>query len=190
MKNFVILSLTAMLVASPALAERSKTVTVDNEKVSGTKTVTRDGQGNVAMAGELTRKQDGATATRDYNRTRTEDGWTASGQQTDFKDRSSGFDYQRSRTETGFEASGTGYNRRGDEFDYSAYGIRGEDSRERGRNVTRNGTVVYDRLDTATRNEAGQIVRNSTVTRDPGFRPKKNFRPLKPGRNLKNRRGK
>ena len=180
MKNLITLSLTAILVASPAMAERTKTVSVDNDKVSGSKTITRDGQGNVSIDGELTRKRDGATATHNYDRTRTQSGWTASGNQTDFEGRSRGFDYQRDRTENGFEASGSGYNRRGDQFDYSAYGNRGENSRERGRNVTRNGAVVYDRLDTAIRNDAGQIVRNRTVTRDPSFRPKKNFRPLRP----------
>jgi hypothetical protein len=194
MKNLISLSITAMLIASPALAERTKTVTVDNEKVSGSKTIARDGQGNVVVDGTLTRKRDGATATHNYDRTRTENGWTASGQQTDFQGRSRGFDYQRARTGNGFEATGSAYNRRGDEYGYSAYGQRGENSRERGRNVTRNGAVVYDRVDTATRNDAGQIVRNSAVTRDPTFRPKKKIRPLqvknpKPGRRLRNRRG-
>ncbi len=194
MMKLISLSLTALLLASPAAAERSKTVSVDNEKVSGSKTIVRDGQGNVTIDGALTRKRDGATATHNYDRTRTENGWTASGQQTDFKGRSRGFDYQRNRKENGFEASGSAYNRRGDEFGYSAYGQRGENGRERQRNVTRNGAVVYDRFDTVTRNDAGQVVRNSTVTRDPSFRPKRNIRPLKPknpkpGRRWKNRRG-
>ena len=180
MKKLITFTLTAMLVASPAMAEQTKTVTVDNDRVSGSKTITRDDQGNIDIDGELTRKRDGATLTHNYDRTRTENGWTASGQQTDFKGRSRGFDYQRDRTENGFEASGSAHNRRGDEYDYSGYGTRGENSRERGRTVTRNGAVVYDRLDNASRNDDGQITRNTTVTRDPTFRPKKRLKPLKP----------
>ncbi|MEE9434568.1 MAG: hypothetical protein V3V15_10060 [Sphingorhabdus sp.] len=193
MKKIIYIPLAAMLIAGPALAERSKTVTVDNDRISGSKTVTRDGKGNVSIDGELTRKSDGATATHRYDRERTENGWTASGEQTGFKGRSRGFDYQRERTENGFEASGSAHNRRGDEFGYTAYAARGENSRERGRNVTRNGEVVYDRLDTVSR-ENGQIVRNRTVTRDPSFRPKKRIRPLtpknpKPRKRWKKRRG-
>ncbi|WP_108811107.1 hypothetical protein [Sphingorhabdus sp. Alg231-15] len=178
MKKIMLYPLAALLIGGPALAQGSKTVTVDNNRISGTKTITRDGAGTVVVDGDVTRKSDGATASHDYNRTRTETGWTASGQQTDFKGRSRGFDYQRDRTENGFEASGSGYNRRGDQYDYSAYGTRGENSRERGRTVSRNGDVVYDRLDNASRVD-GKIVRNTQVTRDPSFRPKKRVKPLR-----------
>lgn len=178
MKKTILISMASMMIAAPVFAERTKTVTVDNDRVSGSKTVTRDGAGNVVVDGDLTRKSDGATASHDYNRSRTETGWTASGTQTDFKGRSRGFDYERNRTDTGFEANGSAYNRRGDQYDYSAYGTRGENSRERGRTVTRNGNIVYDRLDNVTRAD-GKIVRNKQVTRDPSFRPKKRIKPLR-----------
>ena len=194
MKKLLYIPVAAALLAGPAMAERTKTVTVENDRISGSKTITRDGNGNVSVDGDLTRKSDGATATHRYDRERTESGWTASGEQTDFKGRSRGFDYQRDRTENGYEASGSAYNRRGDQYGYTGYGTRGENSRERGRNVTRNGKVVYDRTDTATRNADGQIVRNRTVTRDPTFRPKKRLKPLKvknpkPRKRWKKRRG-
>ena len=189
MRKLITLSLVAMLTTSPALAEGTKTVTIDNDKVSGSKSVTRDGSGNINIDGTLTRKSDGATATRVYDRSKTDNGWTASGERTGFEGQSRSFEYERQRTESGFEASGTAQNSRGDSYNYSAYGTRGDDSRERGRTVTRNGSVVYNRLDTAERNDSGQIVRNSTVTREPDFRPKRRMNPLQPDRSKSIRRG-
>ncbi len=194
MKKWITLPITAALLAGPAAAQQTKTVTIDNDRISGSKTITRDGQGNVTVDGDVTRKSDGATASHDYSRTHTENGWTASGEQSDFKGRSRGFDYERSRTDNGWEASGSAYNRRGDQYDYSAYGVRGDNSRERGRTVNRNGETVYSRSDSAVRDANGNIVRNTSVTRDPTFKPKKRLKPLrvknpKPRKRVQRRRG-
>ena len=59
MKKLLYIPVAAALLAGPAMAERTKTVTVENDRISGSKTITRDGNGNVSVDGDLTRKSDG-----------------------------------------------------------------------------------------------------------------------------------
>lgn len=120
--------LAAILTTSAALAEPvTRTYTVDTPNYEGSKTVTRDREaGTVSKDSELTRKSDGASATRSYDRARTADGFVASGSTTRFNGDTRSFDYQRTRTQNGWNADGniTGFN--GKSYDYSAKLRRGE----------------------------------------------------------------
>lgn len=118
----------ALLVTTAAVAEPvTKTITIDTPKYEGEKVVTRDREaGTVSKDAELTRKSDGAIATREYDRARTGDGFTASGSRTQFDGDTRSWDYQRSRTPNGWNAAGnvTGFN--GKSYDYDARLRRGE----------------------------------------------------------------
>ena len=117
------LALTSVAVAEPV----TRTYTIDTPKYDGEKVVTRDREaGTVSKDAELTRKSDGAVATREYDRARTQDGFTASGSTTRFNGDTRSWDYQRTRTAHGWNATGnvTGFN--GKSYDYSARLRRGE----------------------------------------------------------------
>jgi hypothetical protein len=114
----------ALLMTAAAVAEPvTTTYTIDNDKISGTKTVTRDQQaGTVSKDSELTRLSDGAVATREYDRARTESGWAASGSTTRFNGDTRSFENVGTRNQNGYTAEGsvTGYN--GQAYGYDARG--------------------------------------------------------------------
>lgn len=118
----------AVMMTSAALAEPvTRTYTFDTPNYEGVKTVTRDKEaGTVSKDAELTRLSDGAVAGREYDRSRTEDGFVASGSRTQFDGDSRNWDYQRTRTGNGWNAEGsaTGFN--GKSYDYNAKLRRGE----------------------------------------------------------------
>jgi len=128
MTKFLLAGIAAVLIAPAAAADPvTKTITVDTPRYEGTKTITRDQEaGSLSREAELTRKSDGAVATRDYDRQRTDTGVTASGSTTRFNGDTRSFDYDRTRTAHGYNATGTltGFN--GNSYDYSAKLRRGE----------------------------------------------------------------
>jgi len=89
------------LFAPAALADPvTKTVTIDTPKYEGTKTYTRDKQeGTFVRDTELTRKSDGATATREYDRQRTAHGYNAEGTLTRFNGQTYDYDAKVRRGE-------------------------------------------------------------------------------------------
>lgn len=73
------------LIALTAHAQSSSSTTVDRPNYQGTRTVTRDGQGDVSRSTNVTRKADGATASHSYDRVRSDGGWTATRASTGFR---------------------------------------------------------------------------------------------------------
>jgi len=128
MTKLIFAGAAAMMVTGAAFAEPvTRTYTVDTPNYAGTKTVTRDtAVGTVSKDAELTRKSDGAVATREYDRARTDTGFVASGSRTRFDGNTRSWDYERTRTGNGWNAEGnvTGFN--GKSYDYSARLRRGE----------------------------------------------------------------
>jgi len=89
------------LFAPAALADPvTKIVTIDTPKYEGTKTYTRDKEeGTFVRDTELTRKSDGATATREYDRQRTAHGYNAEGTLTRFNGQTYDYDAKVRRGE-------------------------------------------------------------------------------------------
>ena len=98
MLKFMIIG-AALCAPAAALAEpRTRTVTIDTPRFEGSRTVTRDREaGTLVRDAELTRRSDGATATRHYERQRTETGFTASGTATGFNGGTRSFEVTRTR---------------------------------------------------------------------------------------------
>lgn len=156
MRTFAFPMLT-LLVASPAFAQTA-TTTHDGPYYNGTRTTTVDpATGTYDRDATVTRKRDGATATRSVDGQRTANGVTVSGGTTGFNGRSSSFDYARNRTATGATATGsyTGFGGR-------TYGYSGQ--------VTRNGDGNgYARSQSVTGPNGGTVwSRNATVSRGAG----------------------
>ena len=112
----------AAMIATAAFADPvTKTITVDTPKYEGSKTIIRDKEaGTLSRDSEVTRKSDGAVATRDYDRQRTDTGFTASGSATRFNGDTRSFDYERTRTPHGYNAEGTLTRFNGNTYDYDA----------------------------------------------------------------------
>lgn len=128
MNKLMLSGLAAMLATTAALAEPvTRTYTIDTPNYEGVKTVTRDKEaGTVSKDAELTRLSDGAVATREYDRSRTDTGAVASGSTTRFNGDTRSFDYQRDRTAHGYNAEGTVTRFNGETYDYSSKLRRGE----------------------------------------------------------------
>jgi len=128
MSKYLLAGIVAVLMAPAAAADPvTKTITVDTPRYEGTKTITRDKEaGSLSRDAELTRKSDGAVATREYDRQRTDSGVTASGSTTRFDGDTRSFDYDRTRTAHGYNATGTVTGFNGKTYDYSAKLRRGE----------------------------------------------------------------
>ncbi len=128
MNKLMLGGVAAMLIAPAAVAEPvTRTYTIDTPQYEGEKVIIRDREaGTVSKDADLTRKSDGATATREYDRARTEDGFSAAGSRTQFDGDARSWDYQRARTGNGWNAEGnvTGFN--GQNYDYNAKLRRGE----------------------------------------------------------------
>jgi len=97
MKCLSLIAPLALLAAFPAAAQSSRTVQIDRPNYDATRTVTHDGHGTVTRDTDVTRDRDGATASRDYTRSFTGNGWTASGSQTGFAGRTRSFSASGSR---------------------------------------------------------------------------------------------
>ena len=150
MKIRTVLVLAAGLAATPALAQQSKTVTVDAPRYEGTRTATYDhDEHTLTRETDVTRKSDGATASSSFERQRTDEGVTRDRTRTDFEGRTSSTGYERSRTADGWEAEGQQIRRNGTVADYTGQGTR-----------TENGSVVHQ-----TRAVNGQPAGERTVER-------------------------
>ncbi len=128
MTKLLLAGVAAVLIAPSAFADPvTKTVTIDTPKYEGTKTITRDKEeGTLTRDTDVTRKSDGATASRDYERQRTDGGFTSSGSTTRFNGDTRSFDYTRTRTAHGYNAEGTLTRFDGKTYDYTAKLRRGE----------------------------------------------------------------
>jgi hypothetical protein len=144
LKTLLILSV-ATLAATAAFAEpNTRTVTIDGPKAAGTRTIVRDpAAGTLTGETDVTRKSDGATASRDYSRTRTETRYTAAGTATGFN---------------GQTYTGSGQRvRNGDGSGYAA-----------GQTIVNgDGKTVYDR-DVVVARSGGQTTRSVDVTGPSG----------------------
>ena len=147
MNRMTILTLAAAaMIAAPALAQQSNTVTVDTPRYEGTHTTERDrAEGSLTRETDLTRKGDGATASSDFARQRTEDGVTRDRSSTDFQGRTATSHYERERTARGWRASGERVQRDGDVITYGARGARTEHGRVTRQTVAINGDPVAAR---------------------------------------------
>lgn len=173
MKSTLILPTLIIFAASTVNAQSTNTVTVDRPNYSGTRTTVIDPEtGTASRDGTLTRKADGAVATREFDRTRTENGVTIQGNATNFAGETRNLDYNRTRTDTGSTATGTFTRRNGEAVTYTGSTTRGDGSFAAQQNVTgANGQSLYARSATTTRTDAG-ITRSVNATRAPGFHPR------------------
>lgn len=171
MKTHILVSIAMLSVAGAAFAEPvTRTTTYDGPNVDGTRVSVRDkAAGTYSRDTIATRASDGATASRTYDRTRTETGVTASGSATGFAGNTRSFDYERTRTDNGYTASGTATGRNGETYTLAGQGTRTDTGYTRNRTVTNgSGTTLSDKNVTATRAN-GQISRDVSVTRAQGF---------------------
>jgi hypothetical protein len=178
----------AALLAGPAFADPvTKTVTIDKPKYEITRTTVRDKEaGTFVRDTEATRKADGATATRHNERARTETGFTASGEATNFAGKTRSYDLTRTRTETGSTSVGSFTRPSGETFTTAGERNRTETGHTSSQSITNAaGAVVYDR-DVSVSRANGQVNRSVDVSRAEGFRPP--HRAQRPQRNHERRR--
>ncbi len=171
MKAMILLaSVAAFAATSVSAEERTRTQTFDGPNYEGSRTVTRDrNAGTLSRDAEVTRKADGAVATREYDRARTDTGVTASGSSTNFAGETRSFEYARTRTDTGSTTSGTATSRNGETFTLSGERNRTDTGFTANQNIVNGaGTTVYNRDVTASRAN-GQVTRSVDVTRAEGF---------------------
>lgn len=166
MKNIVLISLSAALLAGTAHAEpKTRTSTFDGPKVSSSKTSVADKQaGTFSSDRETIRKKDGAVATTSRDRERTDTGVSGSGSHTGFGGKTSTYEYERTRTDDGWTTSGTATGPNGGDYSYSGNGTRTEDGRQAERSLDRNGAEIYRRTDNVSRSD-GSVTRDTQVTR-------------------------
>jgi len=147
MKSLTILTLAAAgLIAAPALAQQTKTVTIDTPRYEGTRTTERDrAERSLSRETDLTRKSDGATASRDFSRQRSEDGVTRDRSSTDFQGRTATSHYERERTAHGWRASGERVQGDGDVLTYRGQARASEHRVVRRESLSRNGQPIAAR---------------------------------------------
>jgi hypothetical protein len=188
MNKFLLVPAIAAILAGPALAEPvTKTVTIDRPNYDGTRTTVIDKDaGTLARDTQVTRASDGATATRSYDRTRTDTGFTDSGSATNFNGETRSFERTRTRTDTGSSTDGSYTTRGGETYTTSANRNRTETGYTANQNIKDSaGATVFNRDVAATRAD-GQVTRSVDVTRAEGFRPP--HRPNRPEGNHQQRR--
>lgn len=101
--TFMMTVAVAMLFPGPALAEpTTRTITIDTPNFEGERVITRDREAGLrTMDSTLTRKEDGAVATRSRETQRTDSGVIISGSQTRINGDTRSFEAERQRTENG-----------------------------------------------------------------------------------------
>lgn len=180
MHKFLLVPALAAILAVPALAEPvTKTITIDRPNVDGTRTIVRDKEaGTLSVDTQVTRASDGATATREYDRVRTADGFTASGSSTNFAGETRSFERTRTRTDTGSTSSGSYTTPSGETYTTSGNRTRTDTGFTANQNIKDSaGTTVFNR-DVSVSRVDGQVTRSVDVTRAEGFRPP--HRPERP----------
>lgn len=188
MNKFLLVPALAAVLSIPAMAEPvTKTVTIDRPNIDGTRTIVRDREaGSLSVNTQVTRASDGATATREYDRARTADGFTASGSSTNFDGQTRSFERTRTRTDTGSSTSGSYTTRDGETYSTSGSRTRTDTGFTANQNIRDSaGTTVFNRDVTASRAD-GQVTRSVDVTRAEGFHPPR--RPQRPQGNHERRR--
>lgn len=188
MSKILLVPALAAFLAVPALAEPvTKTITIDRPNVDGARTIVRDKEaGTISVDTQVTRASDGATATREYDRARTADGFTASGSSTNFNGETRSFERTRTRTDTGSSTSGSYTTRDGETYTTSASRTRTDTGFTANQNIKDStGTTVFNRDVTASRAD-GQVTRSVDVTRAEGFHPPR--RPERPQGHRERRR--
>jgi hypothetical protein len=172
MKYLITLPLIAFALAGAVQAEpKTRTSTFDGPNASSTKTTVHDKEaGTFTSDRDITRKSDGATASVNRERQRTENGVSGSGSATGFNGKSASYEYDRTRTDSGFATTGTATDRKGRSYEYDAYGRKTDTGREASRTVNRDGAQIYNRTDNVT-HSGGTVSRNTNVTRDSSFKP-------------------
>lgn len=162
----------ALALAGTAMAQPvTRTQTHDGPNYEATRTTTVDpAAGTARRQGQVTRKADGAVATRDVTSQRTETGRTTSGTVTNFEGQTRNWDVDRTRTADGYTASGTATGFDGQNYGYAAGGRRTADGYSRNRTLTDStGAVVADRQVRVGRAN-GQVSRQTSSTRPQGPR--------------------
>ena len=171
MKTMLLIASAAALALTPAHAEPvTKTVTVDGPKFDGTRTTVRDkAAGTLTRETDVVRARDGATASSDYSRTRTDAGVAVSGSQTGFAGRTRSYDYDRTRTDTGSTTTGTATGRGGQTYALSGNRTKTDTGFTANQNiVSGDGRTVYNR-DASLSRSSGNVTRSVDVTRAKGF---------------------
>jgi hypothetical protein len=162
----------AALAATTAVAEPvTKTVTIDRPNYDATRVIVRDKEaGTYTRDTDIVRERDGASASRDYSRTRTDTGVVASGSATGFAGKTRSFDYERTHTDSGSVTTGTATGRNGQNYALSGNRTRTGSGFTANQNVvnTGNGRTIYDR-NVAVDRSGGNVTRSVDVTRAKGF---------------------
>jgi hypothetical protein len=174
MKTMLLIAGAAALLATNAYAEpKTRTVTVDGPNYDGTRTIVRDkAAGTLTRDTDVVRARDGATASRDYSRTRTDTGVSVSGSQTGFGGKTGSFAYDRTRTETGSTTTGTATGRNGQSYALSGSRMKTETGHVANQNIVNGeGRTVYNR-DASVSRSGGNVTRSVDVTRASGFHPR------------------
>lgn len=171
MKTHILIATAALAASGGAFAEPvTRTTTFDGPKVDATRVAVRDkAAGTYSRDTTATRASDGATASRTYDRTRTDTGVAVSGSATGFAGNTRSFAYERSRTDNGYSATGTAIGRNGETYTLAGQGSRNVTGYTRSQSVTNaSGTALYDRNVVASRTN-GQFTRDVSVTRAAGL---------------------
>jgi len=171
MKVFLITPALALLAATGAVAQTT-TKTADGPNYEATRTTVIDPTtGTASRDSSVTRKADGATATRQIDRTRTDSGVTIQGSSSNFAGETRSADYNRTRTDTGSSATGSFTRRNGETLTYDGSRTRADGTVTGQQSVTgADGQSLYSRTATRSRTDAG-VSRSVNATRAPGVRP-------------------
>ena len=144
---------------------QTRTSTFDGPNASGSKTSVRDKEAGTFSSDKIvTRKSDGATATTERDRQRTDSGVTGSGSRNGFNGKTATYDYERTKTDNGWTATGSGTGPNGGEYNYTGSKTRAENGFTANRSASRNGNEIYNRTDTVSRSN-GNVTRDTSVTR-------------------------
>ena len=171
MKTKILIASAAVFALAPAYAEPvTKTVTVDGPRYDGTRTVVRNkAAGTLTRETDVVRARDGATASSDYSRTRTDAGVAVSGSQTGFAGRTRSFEYDRTRTDSGSTVSGSATGRAGQSYTLSGNRTRTDTGFTANQHIVNgDGRTVYNRDASVSRSD-GNVTRSVDVTRAKGF---------------------
>ncbi len=182
MKAIYFLTAALLLTPATALAQETKVRTGSGPNGSATQTTTIDKEaGTVDRNTVVTRASDGATATRDVNRIKTDTGSTVTVDATNFQGETRSAERVRTRTENGSTMTGTGTT-----FDGRSYGVSGERARtDNGYTASQrvtgsDGSTVASRDVVATR-ENGRVNRQVTTDRPQRERPQRSSRRARGG---------
>lgn len=158
MKSLFLVAPLAMIAALPAYAQSSRTTSVDRPNYEGTRTVSRDGEGTVTRDTDVTRKSDGATASHDYTRTATGDGWTANGSTTGFNGQTSSASASKVRNANGSVTTGTATGPNGNTYGYSGSRTRTGNGYTASQSVTNgDGSTLWSRNKAVARGPNGSV---------------------------------